>query len=221
MKVYGPLESSQLENLTADPGSPAIGRIYMNTSNPTAGDPRVWTGSTWLSLNPASFSHFTGTVGINQGGTGQVTAVLGFNALSPLTTKGDILGFDGTNNVRVPVGTNGYVATANSALAAGWGWAPAGSGGNSFTVKTKTANYTAIVNDVVLGNATGGSFAVTLPDATLNTNGVIVVKRKDSTGNVLTVNTTGGQTIDGLASTTLPSGAVIWVISDGANWYVI
>src|ERR1041385_9166548 len=37
---------------------------------------------------------------IGQGGTGQITQTLGFNALSPLTTKGDLIAHNGTNNVR-------------------------------------------------------------------------------------------------------------------------
>ncbi len=37
---------------------------------------------------------------ISKGGHGQTTKELGFNALSPLTTKGDIIVFNGANNVR-------------------------------------------------------------------------------------------------------------------------
>ncbi len=43
-------------------------------------------------------------VPIAEGGTGQITAVLAFNALSPLTTLGDILTNDGTNDIRLAVG---------------------------------------------------------------------------------------------------------------------
>ena len=42
-----------------------------------------------------------GTLGISKGGTGQTTAILGFNALSPSTTLGDIIYHDGTNDVRL------------------------------------------------------------------------------------------------------------------------
>jgi len=41
---------------------------------------------------------------------------------SPLTTKGDLFGFD-TADARIPVGTNGQVLTANSAVALGVEWA--------------------------------------------------------------------------------------------------
>jgi hypothetical protein len=41
------------------------------------------------------------TVGIAKGGTGQTTATLGFNALDPLTTLGDVLYHNGTDSVRL------------------------------------------------------------------------------------------------------------------------
>lgn len=46
-----------------------------------------------------------------------------FNNLSPLTTKGDVLSHNGTNNVRVPVGTNGQTLIADSSAANGIVWA--------------------------------------------------------------------------------------------------
>ena len=44
-------------------------------------------------------------------------------ALSPLTTKGDIFVRDGTESTRLPVGTDGQVLRANSATALGVEWA--------------------------------------------------------------------------------------------------
>ena len=60
---------------------------------------------------------------IGQGGTGQITQTLGFNALSPLTTKGDLIAHNGTNNIRLGVGTDGQCLTAASSQAAGLQWA--------------------------------------------------------------------------------------------------
>ncbi len=70
-----------------------------------------------------------GTVPIAQGGTGQITAILAFNALSPVTTKGDIIVRGATNNVRLPVGADTFVLTADAAEASGMKWAAAGGGG--------------------------------------------------------------------------------------------
>lgn len=65
---------------------------------------------------------FSGTaLPIANGGTGQTTASAAFGALSPLTTKGDLLGYS-TLNARVPVGTNGQVLTADSTNALGVSW---------------------------------------------------------------------------------------------------
>lgn len=54
-------------------------------------------------------------VPIADGGTGQSTKTAAFDALSPLTTQGDVLFFDGTNNVRLGTGTVGQVLTAGGA----------------------------------------------------------------------------------------------------------
>ena len=54
-------------------------------------------------------------VAINRGGTGQATASAAFNALSPLTTAGDVL-YGGTSGAgtRLGIGTAGQVLTVNA-----------------------------------------------------------------------------------------------------------
>ena len=61
----------------------------------------------------------TGILDIVNGGTGQATKQAAFDALSPLDTKGDVLTFDGTNNIKIGVGTDGQVLTADSGSASG------------------------------------------------------------------------------------------------------
>lgn len=94
-------------------------------------------------------SNVTGIVAIANGGTGQTTAVAAFDALSPATTKGDLIVSDGTDNVRLAVGTNAYVLTADSTVAAGVKWAASAGGGSNITAQglwenaaSITANYT-------------------------------------------------------------------------------
>ncbi len=67
-------------------------------------------------------ANVTGTVAIANGGTGQVTAVAAFDALSPLTTQGDILYNDGTNDVRLPKG-NAYLQLRMNSTATAPEWA--------------------------------------------------------------------------------------------------
>ena len=65
---------------------------------------------------------------IANGGTGQTTKTAAFNALSPLTTQGDIIYYDGANNTRLAAGTSGYVLTSNGPGTSPT-WAAASSGG--------------------------------------------------------------------------------------------
>jgi hypothetical protein len=66
-------------------------------------------------------ANVTGTVAIANGGTGQTTASAGFNALSPVTTTGDLILGNGANSAtRLPIGTDGQILTSDGSTAA-WG----------------------------------------------------------------------------------------------------
>lgn len=132
-----------------------------------------------------AFSQVSGTVPIAQGGTGQTTQTAGFDALSPTTTKGDIIVDDGTNAVRLPVGiTTGFTLQVDPSAATGVKWAaPLASApselrlntGNGFgstnTVIRRFANVVQnIGSDITYTDsaANGASF-------TINTNGVYAI----------------------------------------------
>ena len=60
----------------------------------------------------------TGTLPITAGGTGQTTASAAFNALSPVTTTGDLIIGNGSNSAtRLAIGANNYVLTSNGTTA--------------------------------------------------------------------------------------------------------
>jgi len=81
-------------------------------------------------------SNVTGTVAIANGGTGQITASAAFNALSPITTTGDLIIGNGTNSAtRLAIGANTYVLTSNGTTAT---WAAGGGGGTSITISNDT-----------------------------------------------------------------------------------
>jgi hypothetical protein len=81
-------------------------------------------------------ANVTGTVAIANGGTGQTTASAAFNALSPITTTGDLILGNGTNSAtRLAIGTTGYVLTSNGTTAS---WVASG-GGTSITISNDTS----------------------------------------------------------------------------------
>jgi hypothetical protein len=98
-----------------------------------------------------SIVNFNNTTPAAPGGNTNVTwqqsgdSVSGYvpNATSPLTTKGDLYGYD-TAADRIPVGSNGEVLTADSTQSLGVKWAAPSSGG---------------VHGTAVFSATGGSIS--------------------------------------------------------------
>lgn len=82
---------------------------------------------------------------------------------------------------------------------------------------TVTSATTATTDDgLILANATGGAFTVTLPNPTTARNTSITIKRLNAGGNAVTV----GGTVDGTLNRTLTSQyATMTVWSDGSAWY--
>ena len=117
-------------------------------------------------------ANVTGTVAILNGGTGQTTASAAFNALSPITTTGDLILGTGVNTAsRLGIGTNGYLLTVVGGTAA-WAAAPA-SGVTTFSAGTTgltpaTATGGAVTLAGTLAVLNGGTGATNANDARTN-----------------------------------------------------
>ena len=90
--------------------------------------------STFTAANNAIYSTSSsaltaGTLPVLAGGTGATTKTAGFDALSPMTTAGDlILGGASGTGTRLAIGANAYVLTSNGTTAT---WAATSSGGTA------------------------------------------------------------------------------------------
>jgi hypothetical protein len=90
------------------------------------------------------------------------------------------------------------------------------------TGAVKVANYPAVIDDLIRVDPTAGAFTVTLPTAVGVKNRAITIKEVGGSAAGVNVNTTGGETIDGVAGppadTLSTAYAAVTYISDGANW---
>lgn len=125
-------------------------------------------------------SNVTGTVAIANGGTGQTSKAAGFDALSPMTTSGDVIygGASGTGT-RLGKGSDGQVLTLASGLPS---WAtPASTAPNAEIALNTNNGYgavaTAVVRWTTIGINNGGS-DISYADSANN-------------GGIFTINTTG------------------------------
>jgi hypothetical protein len=111
----------------------------------------------------------TGTVAIANGGSGQTTASAAFNALSPITTTGDLILGTGVNTAsRLAIGSNGYLLTSNGTTAS---WSPAGvtsfdAGTTGLTPATATTGVISLAGTLAVAN--GGTGATNDTDARTN-----------------------------------------------------
>ena len=87
-------------------------------------------------------ANVTGTVAIANGGTGQTTANAAYNALSPMTTTGDIeYRTAGSVAARLGIGTTGQVLTVASGIPS---WSTITAGNASYDTATTSTGYFAI-----------------------------------------------------------------------------
>ncbi len=114
-------------------------------------------------------------------------------------------------NDRVGIGTDRPVSTLDL------------NGSMSAATVEKSANYTLTRSDYFVNcDASGGSFTITLPAVIGNEGRVYHVKKKDSSGNTVTVDGNSSETIDGAITAVLTTQyESIKIINDGTEWWII
>ena len=165
--------------MSAPSGAGASGNLVYATDSTGSTNAHQWyvggfssaKGSWKMQLTGSGLSLAT-PLSVGNGGTGQATQTTAFNALSPTTTKGDLIVNNGTNNIRLPVSTDAWVLTADSTVAAGVKWALAPT--STFTGGTLSSNLT-------LAAGTTSLVPMTMQTGTLNTTAVAGAVEFDGT----------------------------------------
>lgn len=170
-------------------------------------------------------THVSGILPIANGGTNASTALQAFNNLSPLTTKGDIVTHDGTNNIRKAIGSNTQVFISDSAQASGNRW------GDVFSSILTPAAFAATQNDYnpvgladanVLRLTSTGAQSVTGIVAPASTKTIIVYNI--GAANITFVNASAGSTaanrfeMNGNTLLNPNEGAIFWYDITTQRW---
>jgi hypothetical protein len=143
------------------------------------------------------------------------------NGTDRLQVSGSISASGAISTVTAAVDTNTTQA-ATTAFVIGQGYQKAGLG-QTLAISTKTAAYTLVSTDAtILSDATSAGFIVTLPAAASNSGRIYNIKKIDATGNVVTVDANGSETIDGSLSQTLDAQwESITIQSNGTAWFIL
>jgi hypothetical protein len=164
----------------------------------------------------------TTALAIANGGTGQTSKTPAFDALSPTTTKGDLIAYDGTDNVRLGVGTNGYVLTADSAQSSGLSWTAVSGTGTVTSVAATVPSFLSVAGSPITSS---GTLAITYSGTALPIlNGGTGQTTAGTAFNALSPITTTGDLIIGNgtnSATRLAIGASTYVLTSNgttATW---
>ena len=92
----------------------------------------------------------------------------------------------------------------------------------AFAARAITQNHTVTAGDhTIFANATSTNITVTLPTAANIMGRQYIIKRVDSSGNNVTIDPDGSETIEGAATMILDSGRSVVIQSDNNNWWIV
>lgn len=166
------LQTPTSANLAAAVGDETGSGALVFATSPTLVTPALGTPASGIMTNVTGLpltTGVTGTLPIGNGGTGQTTASAAFNALSPITSVGDLILGNGTNSAtRLGIGTNGQVLTSNGTTAS---WSTPAANVSSFsagttglTPATATTGAVTLAGTLVAANGGTGQSSYTVGD---------------------------------------------------------
>jgi hypothetical protein len=173
-----------------------------------------------------SNTSITGQVPVANGGTGAATALEGFDALSPMTTRGDLLvgGTSGQAN-RLPIGSSDTYLKSNGTTAS---WAAlATSATTTFEIEVAAGSSPWVVAAMTDSTKMGKIFQVSnagalfAPDATTFGLKLLFIQNVGASPLSIQPYSTdiGGNTVYNAATVpALPSHGVIVLLNNGTNW---
>jgi len=182
---------------------------------------QIYSAGNGLTLTGTQFS-LSAPVSIANGGTSATTAAGAFNALSPITTTGDLIIGNGTNSAtRLAIGANGYLLTSNGTTAT-WTAAPTsmvypGAGIPNSTGSAWGTSYTTSGSGTVVALTTSPVFTTPnlgTPSAGVLTNATGLPISTGVSGLGLYVSTALGTNI-GTAGSVVVQGGVLGTPSSG------
>lgn len=104
-------------------------------------------------------------------------------------------------------------------------WLDTSSPGSDATLAIETITGATTLDNthsVVLCNATGGAFTVTLPAAVDNPGRRYYIKKIDSSANAVTIDGNAAETIDEATTQILRDQyATLAIVSDGSEWWIL
>lgn len=214
-----------LATVNASPQTDTLRKITVNGKGLVTATTAVVAGDipTLNQNTTGTAANVTGVVAIANGGTGQSGQTAAFDALSPTTTKGDLIVHNGTDNIRVAVGaTAGHVLTVDAAEASGVKWAAAAGGGGGLATAQKAYRlfddfdyYTPTTADTTANMTFGGSKWVAVLSGTTTNVNIYTEAAADSQGSIGSMKlAVGTNTASGTVGISTRSPALV---GDGAD----
>ena len=210
------------------PGTCDVGMSFWRTSDKTYHicDP----GNSWNNVDSGLGANHNLLDGSVHPDTAIGTAVRGDVIAANASADWARLGIGGDGTLARSDGTDivilgaAVVSASAPSTTTGVVWLDTGSSAatGTWALRTETSDYTVVSADqIILVDASASSVTVTLPLTATNSGRWFRIKKIDATGNSVTIDGNGSETIDGnlTVSFSIPYTA-LGVLSDGTEWWI-